>query len=181
MLAYLIVVPALLCLILYRNRSTLHTEQTKQQLGTLYMNYETSKNSVFHFTMVFLYRRLVFAFLVGCSYSVVLQIYVACMSSVLMLCYILHWGPMEADQFDFLAVFNEAALLFSCYLLFLYTDYVPDPEQRYEFGNIFMYTLFVNFGTNILLLVNEVRLMVTRQCKRKLHHRKVMRARRQYI
>jgi len=29
------------------------------------MNYDTRKQSVFHFTMVFLYRRLLFAFLVG--------------------------------------------------------------------------------------------------------------------
>ena len=83
---------------------------------------------------------------------------------------------MEADLYDFLAVFNEAVLLVCCYLLLLYTDYVPSPEMRYEFGNIFLDVLYFNFAFNILLLIVEIIRIAKRAIKRKKHHRSLRRA-----
>lgn len=54
-------VPACIYFLLYRHRADLHKDEYKASIGTLYMNYETDKKSVFHFTMCFLYRRLFFA------------------------------------------------------------------------------------------------------------------------
>jgi hypothetical protein len=62
---YLIIVPAAIYFILWKNKATLHTPETKDTIGSLYMNYETDKNSVLHFTMFFLYRRLLFAMLIA--------------------------------------------------------------------------------------------------------------------
>ena len=127
--------------------------------------------------MFFLYRRLAFAFtLAFCKVSVVLQVQIPIIMSLALLSYVLYWQPMEADQYDFLAVFNEAALLVCCYLLLLYTDYVPLPEMRYEFGNIFLYLLYFNLALNILLLINEILRIARLHCKRKLHHRSLRRA-----
>ena len=67
---------------------------------------------------------------------------------------------METDHYDFLAVFNEAVLCFSCYIMILYTELVPSPEVRYMYGEIFLYILYVNFGLNIMLLVFEISRMV---------------------
>jgi len=142
------------------------------------MNYETDKQSVYHFTMLFLYRRLLFAFtLAFCKVSIVLQVYIIIFSSLGLLCYVVHWQPMEADQYDFLAIFNEAVLLICAYMLLVYTEYVPSPEMRYEFGNYFLYMLFFNFGLNILLLFNEILRMVRRECKKRRHHKKIRRDR----
>lgn len=173
-LIYLLIMPGFLAFVLYRNRATLHTPEIKQSIGSLYLNYETDKNSVFHFTMWFLYRRLAFAFtLAFCKVSVVLQVQISIYMSLALLAYILKWQPMEADQYDFLAIFNEAVLLFCCYLLLLYTDYVGSPELRYEFGKIFLYTLYFNFALNLLLLANEIFRVVKLECKKKAYHRKV--------
>jgi hypothetical protein len=172
-LIYLAVIPAVFGCILYRNRATLHTEETKQSLGSLYMNYETNKSSVFHFTATFLYRRLLFALLIGIGNCVVVQIYITSYSSILLLSYVLHYQPMESDVFDFLAIFNEGVLLFGCTLLFLYTEYVSDPEVRYSFGNIFVYTVIFNFGVNLLLLFNEIRGTAWLHCKRWNKHRRI--------
>lgn len=79
---------------------------------------------------------------------------------------------MEAISYDFLAIFNEAVLLISCYLMMLYTDYVPDPAMRYVFGNVFLYLLYVNFGLNIFLLVIEIGRIFTRNCRRNIAWRK---------
>jgi hypothetical protein len=80
---------------------------------------------------------------------------------------------MESDIYDFLAIFNEGVLLFGCTLLFLFTEYVPDPEVRYSFGNIFMYTVIFNFGVNLLLLSNEIRGTAWLHCRRWIKHRRI--------
>lgn len=79
---------------------------------------------------------------------------------------------MEADSYDFLAIFNESVLLISCYLMFLYTEYIPDPALRYSFGNIFLYILYINFGINIFLLLIELGRIVTVNCKRRISWKK---------
>lgn len=60
-LVYLVILPGFLAYVLYMNREHLRKPEMKMQIGTLYMNYETDKKSVYHFTMLFLYRRLAFA------------------------------------------------------------------------------------------------------------------------
>ena len=71
-LTLLALIPASFAYLLHANRGTLHTPETKQKYGSLYMNYETDKASVVHFTSVFLYRRLFFAFVIAfCRQSIV--------------------------------------------------------------------------------------------------------------
>ena len=78
---------------------------------------------------------------------------------------------MEEDHFDYLAIFNEAILLVISYLLFLYTEYVPDPEMRYKFGNIMLYLLYINFGVNLLLLIFEIMRLLKKEFLRFKSHR----------
>lgn len=142
------------------------------------MNYETDKSSVYHFTMFFLYRRLFFAFIIAfLGVSVVLQVYLSFMSSLILLMYILKWVPFEADQYDFLAIVNEIVLTISCYLMMLYTEYVPEPEMRYEFGNYFLYLLYFDVALNLVLLAYEIAKLLRRNCKRFCYHRKVRKQR----
>ena len=77
-------------------------------------------------------------------------------ASLVLLGYTALWAPMEADHYDFLAVFNEAVLCISIYAQLLFTDYVPTPEQRYFFAEILLVILYVDFGTNLLLLAFEI-------------------------
>ena len=63
---------------------------------------------------------------------------------------------MDGDIYDFLAFFNECVLWVSSSIMLLYTEYVPDPELRYNFGSILMYLLYINFGLNIILLIFEL-------------------------
>ena len=84
---------------------------------------------------------------------------------------------MESDIFDFVAIFNEAILLLLSYLLFLYTEYVPSPEMRYMFGNIFLYLLYINFSVNLLLLCLEILRQIKRSYLRWKSHREQRKAR----
>lgn len=95
----------------------------------------------------------------------------------MLLSYILYWEPMEADHYDFLAVFNEAVLCFSCYMMVLYTEMVPVPEVRYMYGNMFLYVLYIDMALNIFLLGYEISRMLVRNIKRRLLHRRLRRER----
>jgi uncharacterized protein YbaR (Trm112 family) len=57
--------------------------------------------------------------------------------------------------------------------MFLYTDYVPDAELRYQFGDMFLYLLYVNFGLNIFLMFVEIGKIICKHCKRWYLHRKM--------
>ena len=90
------------------------------------MQFDTSKKSCLHFTMFFLYRRLIFAVLICQNdYFVVLQLLPFIFSGVILLAYILTWQPMESALFNFLAKFNESMLLIMGYYMYLLTDFVP--------------------------------------------------------
>jgi hypothetical protein len=56
---YVLIWPFIIYKILKAN--DLAKPEIKVQIGSLYMNYETDKQSVYHFTAFFLYRRLIFA------------------------------------------------------------------------------------------------------------------------
>jgi hypothetical protein len=64
-LVYLLIWPLVIYKILHVNRENLHKKEIKASIGSLYMNYETDKASCLHYTMWFLYRRLLFAFLIS--------------------------------------------------------------------------------------------------------------------
>ena len=168
--------PLLLYWILFRNKANLHKIEIKAQLGSLYMNYEIEKHSCLTYTMLFLYRRLLFAVVIAfCKVNVVLQVFLSSWSSIGLLAYLFLWQPMEADHYDFLASFNEAALCLAFYMMLLFTEYVPKPELRYSFGNLFLFLLYINMGLNLILLGFEILRMVFKNFKRRLFHRRLRR------
>lgn len=57
--------------------------------------------------------------------------------------------------------------------MFLYTDYVPDAELRYSFGDMFLYLLYVNFGLNLFLMFFEIGKTILKHGKRWYLHRKM--------
>jgi hypothetical protein len=137
------------------------------------MNYETDKHSCMTYTMWFMYRRLLIACVISfMQVSVVMQAIFTINSSLVLLTFLATWKPMEANHYNYLAVFNEFVLLVACYLMFLFTDFVPDPALRFEFGKYFLYLLYANLATNLLVLGFEISKMSHRSCKRWLKIRK---------
>ena len=54
---------------------------------------------------------------------------------------------------NFIQIINEMFILVATWSLFLFTNYVPDAERRYDYGRAFLYFLAVNFGLNFVCLV----------------------------
>ena len=94
---YLTLWPAVIFWILIRNRSNLSSHKLRESIGSLYMQYDTTKQSCIHFTMFFLYRRLIFALIINFNDRfVVLQLAPFTVIGLALLAYILYWQPMES-------------------------------------------------------------------------------------
>ncbi len=65
--------------------------------------------------------------------------------------------------------FNEAAILYTLYTLMLYTDFVPDPEVRYNVVGTYIALplAFSHIGINLgIILFNTIRNLVWEVKKR---------------
>ena len=62
-------------------------------------------------------------------------------------------------------IFNEAVVIVCIWLMFLFTEYVPEPLVRYEFGENLMYFIGVDVGLNILILFKVIGSKIFKACR----------------
>ena len=74
--------------------------------------------------------------------------------STFLLAYYISERPMKDAINNFIQIFNEVVVLLCTWLLFLFTNYVPDPVLRYDYGRKYTYLIGFNFGVNLLVLVS---------------------------
>jgi len=166
-IVYLIVWPALIFSILYRNRSNLTHHRIRESIGSLYMQLNTEKQSCLHFTMFNLYRRLIFALIINFNnFYTFLQLATFTFNGLVLITYIYNWWPMESTLFNVLAVFNESMLVVMGYQMYLFTDFVPDPETRFLFGKTLLWLVYFDIGANLVCLGLVIRERSTRWLKK---------------
>ena len=117
--------------------------------------------------MVFLYRRLAFALIINFDDSFpVLQLAPFVFTVLGQLAYILYWQPMEKPLFNALATFNEVVLALMGYQMYLFTDYVPDPETRFSLGKVLLWLVYFDIVVNFIFLSIEIVMRSIRWIKR---------------
>lgn len=62
-------------------------------------------------------------------------------------------------------IFNETFVLLLVSLMFLFTDYVPDPVLRYDFGYKFLYICGLVVAANLLVFVYNIASAIYNGCK----------------
>lgn len=80
--------------------------------------------------------------------------------------YILYFQPLESALFNRLAIFNECMLVFMGYQVYLFTDFVPEPETRYILGKFLLVLLYMNIAMNLVVMGTEVANRSSRWAKR---------------
>ena len=63
---------------------------------------------------------------------------------------------MEGKLSNSLEIGNEILLLFSVWLMFIFSDFVEDPQIRYDFGYYFMYFIAAGIGLNLCIFATGV-------------------------
>jgi len=153
---------------LKRNEDKLRTPDFKGSYGTLYQTVEYYKPEALVYTSIFLGRRLFFAATVAfLQSSVVLQVWLTVHASLLYMCWFVHVMPMIDWQNNAVQLINEYFFLFFSYYVYLFTDFVPDPETRYFFGTVYLWLLAANTGLNLVLIAIMVYQMVKQEIEKR--------------
>lgn len=84
--------------------------------------------------------------------------------------YLMHTVPMDKQHHNWLAVYNELVVYFSCTSLVVFTNYVTNPEVRYDLGYYYLYwicggLIVVNF---VFLTYDLISILVLKVKKRKI-------------
>ena len=61
--------------------------------------------------------------------------------------------PMDSRSNNFVYSANEWIVLLNSYFILLFSDFVPEPEQRYFFGKVYLGVLAVSMAFNIALFI----------------------------
>ena len=94
--------------------------------------------------------------IVFCGSSIVLQVFLADTLSTILLAFYLRVKPMNGILNNVIEVFNESFVLVVFWLLFLFTDYIEDPERRYKYGFDLMYTVAIVISLNLLAFIYSI-------------------------
>ena len=113
--------------LLRKERDNLRDKTFKARYDSLYQKLDYYKRNSLVNTSLFLWRRLIFAFvIVFLSFCVVLQIFLIDVLSTLLLCFYLSVHPMWDGLNNAIQVINELVVLLCVWLMFHYTLYVED-------------------------------------------------------
>ena len=156
-LGYLLLLPVLTFVILWRKRANLDAEEVKLSLSTLYLNLNTKQFSAVVWSSVFMLRRILFAVSIALiGQNLVLQLTLLIYLTHGMLAFQVLNMPFQDLNYNLLALVNEILLLTALTLMFLYSDFVGQPETRYGFGEMLLDLMYFNFAANLVIILFEV-------------------------
>ena len=113
----------------------------------------TSKPAVLTFTTFFCLKRLLIA--LGTVYLndfVIVNLYINIFVTLWFVRYLIDNMPMNFRYLNQLEICNEILMLFFCYFIFLFTDFVEDINVRYKLGFWFIYIIGFIFLFNLSLI-----------------------------
>ena len=106
--------------------------------------------------MIFFYRRLLYvysALLLG-KYLIA-QLFIQ-LFMILFYLTILHtFRPLESRKSLLQNTIDECTYLLLIYILLCFTNFIPDPEMRYNFGIVYIIVIFSNVGFHLILMINS--------------------------
>ena len=117
--------------------------------------------------MFFYLKRLLIALsVVVVKWILVGQLYVFVLTSIFEIMIICLIKPMNTTHLNDIEVFNEVMTLIILYHIFCFTDFVTDPEMRFNLGYSCLFFNFVHLAVNMYFLITEtiqtvrIRLMI---------------------
>ena len=108
------------------------------------------------FISIFCYRRLILSLLtVLLPYYPYAQVQLITLSCIFVVIFYGYSNVYKTTKNTIVEFFNETTLLFCCYHMFCFTDFVDDPTVRYKIGFSLIFFTTVNLGINVLIMFVE--------------------------
>ena len=70
-----------------------------------------------------------------------------------MLAFYIGGRPMADHANNFIQIFNEIVVCLCLISLVIFTDFIPDPVDRYDCGYYLLYSVAGTMGVNVLILI----------------------------
>lgn len=181
----LIALPFYILFYYFRNVHTLDDEEFQERFGTLLDDLkiesnenEETKDLIFKrkisvlFPFFFVVRRLIF---VGISIGLAPWPYFQLMGAFFlttgMIIYLLWFWPFADNFFTRIEVMNEITSILMLYVMLVFSDWVPEPLVRYDFGWIFIGLFSANVCVHVFFLLRDMfkiwLLKLYKKCKTK--------------
>ena len=74
-------------------------------------------------------------------------------------------GPMQGFANNFVQIFNEVVVLLIVISLVIFTDFVPDPVDRYNQGYTLLYFIGFNIFVNLAILIYSIVQKIYMACR----------------
>ena len=154
---YIVIYPIWIVAFLRRNRYLLSDRRFMGKYGSIYLNVDYFKFGGLPFVAVLIVRRCVYAFncifLADLGYSALIQLQVSLWASQAICQYLVRVRPMIDLPNNMAQMFNEISILFFCVMMHNFTDYIPNPDVRYQIGWYFLYLLYFVIGVNVCIIL----------------------------
>jgi hypothetical protein len=129
----------------------------KLKFDTLYQNTNPFKTSAYQLTLIFCTRRLLLALatVLKGEYLIV-GLYTYVFLSMLTLSFFIRNKPMKYESFNNVEIMNETLILSTSYFMFVFSDWIPDVEIRYNVGFYLMYLVAAMSVINFIIIIREM-------------------------
>ena len=112
------------------------------------------------------------ALIVFSTHSIVLQVFLADIFSTLLLAFYTRVRPMVNSLNNAIQIINEFVVLVSVWLMFHFTEFVTQPETRYDLAFYFLYFVAVDIALNVSILIFTIMRKIYMAVRRKYMQRK---------
>lgn len=163
MLAVMIGFPFGVWYLLWRQINKLKEEESIKRFGSTYMELRTDSKAALMYNVVYMLRRLAFALTAVLLKSLPsIQVAFTCFQSLVVITYIAQVQPFELPLLNTMEIVNEFTILVATYHLFLFTDYVEDPNMQYILGwsmiGLTVLNILINMGVMVWTSFRQLKL-----------------------
>lgn len=163
---FLSILPLMVLKFLKTNRTTLTLKDNQNKYGSLYHRQRVDSRFIdpIWTTPIFLGRRLVIAFsTIVFQPMPVLQLATSIYVTIFSMSFNLRVRPMDSFQMNMIEAMNDTIFLLSCYNMFVFTDFVPDVNTRYDYSKFVFHALINTLGFQMALVLLEIALIGIRK------------------
>ena len=75
--------------------------------------------------------------------------------SILSMFYIYTMKPMKSKILNYIEMINDIFILWTGYFIFIFSDFILSPKDRYKLGYIYQYTMIAVLVLNFMLIILE--------------------------
>lgn len=151
-----LIFPILITALLLRYFPRLQDPVVSDRIGSLYSGLNERSKGALAYNVLFVSRRLIFAFIiVRLFYYPCQQVQVMMLSSIMMIIYTVSVRPFEEPLLNRVEIFNELCILVSSYHLIVFTDFMPSGNEgiQEKAGYTMIGVTLLNVLINTLIMI----------------------------